>query len=234
MNERLAIAIINHKGGVGKTTLSTILTEIALFHSIKDITAIDLDSQRNFTSALRLLDKSKDEELRLKVTDHIEDVGSVMIIDCPPVIDGPNSAAIEFADIILVPIMPDCFSLINLSNVYKLGEEHGKSKEQMPLVCVGFNSSGSNLLDVVSTQLQKRDYYIAANTPIHKNIPFNLISGRPWDSGLQLAHRKVFYRLWEDIQKAYQSMLQGGDHGKLWKGGLIKNAEPKKTRGRKA
>jgi|GEM_PF-1881545 len=233
MSERLAIAIINHKGGVGKTTLAMILTEIALFHSASTVTAIDLDSQRNFTSALKLLEMPGAVGERLKITDRIEDAGDLMIIDCPPVIDRPNAAAIDFADIILVPIMSDCFSLINLANVYKLGEAHGKSKEQMPLVCVGFNQSGTNLLDVVSAQLSKRGYCIAANTPIIKNIPFNLITGRSWDTGLQMTHRRVYYRLWDDIWAAYQSMLNGSEeYPNIWKGRVLKNAESKAARRR--
>ena len=54
--EKIAVAAINHKGGVGKTTLSIILTQMALLKRNK-VLAIDLDPQRNFTDALSFIEK---------------------------------------------------------------------------------------------------------------------------------------------------------------------------------
>ena len=47
------ISIVNQKGGVGKTTLSSLLTFYLLDKRAARVLAIDLDSQRNLSQTLR-------------------------------------------------------------------------------------------------------------------------------------------------------------------------------------
>ncbi len=76
------------KGGVGKTTLSIILTQIALMKG-KKVLAIDQDEQCNFYSSISYLEhvsKFKDLlTLKTVLTEKDFDTQTdLMIIDCPP------------------------------------------------------------------------------------------------------------------------------------------------------
>ena len=53
LREKLAITICNYKGGVGKSTLSLIISQIAAQDGVK-VLAIDLDEQRNLAETLKL------------------------------------------------------------------------------------------------------------------------------------------------------------------------------------
>ena len=53
MNEKLAVTIWNYKGGVGKSTISLILSQIAAQNGLR-VLAIDLDEQKNLAETLRL------------------------------------------------------------------------------------------------------------------------------------------------------------------------------------
>lgn len=44
--EKLAVALINHKGGVGETTLSYILAQIGLSKGLS-VAVVDMDPQKN-------------------------------------------------------------------------------------------------------------------------------------------------------------------------------------------
>ena len=46
--EKLAVTVWNYKGGVGKTTISLILSQTAARQGLK-VLAIDLDEQRNLS-----------------------------------------------------------------------------------------------------------------------------------------------------------------------------------------
>ena len=62
--EKIAIATLNHKGGVGKTTLAVILAQMALLQKRK-VLAVDLDPQRNFTDAMSFISE-RFANLRMK------------------------------------------------------------------------------------------------------------------------------------------------------------------------
>ncbi len=216
MKERTAVALINQKGGVGKTTLAVILTEIALSRSSATITAIDLDPQKNFLSTLKGLEKPEEFSSRLVLSDKIVDQGDLMIIDCPPVIEKPTAEAIDFADVVLVPIRADGYSLLNLTNIYNLGDSLGKSKEQMPIVTVGFGSSSLPLQEAVNQQINHRGYCMAADLPLVKTIPLNITLGRFWETGLQMKHRHMFYTLFNDIVSAGVAIARGNIEQITW------------------
>ena len=82
--EKLAVAVINHKGGVGKTTLSLILTQMALMKRHR-VLAVDLDPQRNFTDALSFIRGYFKGSLRMKGALAPEDAEAPedwIVLDC--------------------------------------------------------------------------------------------------------------------------------------------------------
>ena len=55
-NEKLAVTIWNYKGGVGKSTISLILSQIAAQNNLK-VLAVDLDEQKNLEGVVKSKEK---------------------------------------------------------------------------------------------------------------------------------------------------------------------------------
>jgi chromosome partitioning protein len=198
MAYKITVAISNNKGGVGKTTLSTMLAETFLTKTDKSLNAIDLDPQKNFTDTLSLIDAEKYGG-RLTVSNKISIGGDLNIIDCPPALSPETNMAIKHADVVLIPIMADMYSLVNIENIFKLGRANGKTKKQMPLVSMGFNTVSAGILEEIKNFVEKNHYDIVANIPFNKLIPFNILTGQMWEYGLIMNHRRVIYRLLDSI-----------------------------------
>ena len=212
---KIAVAVINRKGGVGKTTIALILTEIALVRQNK-VLAIDLDTQRNFTDGLTLIRNSFKNSLRIK-DDLSKNDGDApedwIIIDCPPEMGQKSLEAMEFADIVLVPVKPDLFSLSNLNLVYTLARRRGKGPHQLPIIKVGYQKSKiSKLLEGI---LEDTKYPVVSELPLHKLIPYNIASGRIWSMGLTSWSRKPYVDMFEKIERAYEK-LKAGDLEDVW------------------
>ena len=224
--KKIAVALINHKGGVGKTTLAVILAQIALDcragKYTPKVAAVDLDLQRNFTDAMNLVADNYGDSLI--ITDRITDEADVIILDCPPALDKVTAGAIDFSDITLIPVRPDMFSLTNLGVVYQFGEKHGKSDEQMPIVKVGFrpksaaNAKGGNSMsDIANEALATCAYPVAGEVAVNGLIPYNIASGRGWSYGMQQGNRQQYITLYDSILGAYEKLLHGEDGA--WSGG---------------
>jgi cellulose biosynthesis protein BcsQ len=206
--EKIAVALINHKGGVGKTTLAVVLSQIALKAGAK-VTAVDLDPQKNFSDALALIQDRHTGNLT--VTDEITEAGEVIILDCPPALGDATSRAMDFSDITLVPVYPDMFSLSNLGVVHEFGKAHGKAFEQLAIVKVGFavKAKTKGLTEIAAAALTELGYVVAGDVPINRLIPYNIISGRAWSAGIPVPARTPCIRLYRQILGAYERMLEG-------------------------
>ncbi len=93
---KIAAAVLNRKGGVGKTTIAVILAEIALVRRNK-VLAIDLDPSKNFTDALMQIKNSFKDSLRIKDTLEDSDADATeewIVIDCPPNLDDASLSAL--------------------------------------------------------------------------------------------------------------------------------------------
>ena len=203
-----SVALVNRKGGVGKTTLAVILAEQALKNG-ETTYAVDLDPQKNFTDALSIfLDQGKNanykKNLHVYAPDddiEIEDQGGILIVDCPPAMEDMTLVAIEIAETILVPVMSDVFSVLNLEFVFNLAEKCGKTKDNLSLVRVGFKQMGLTLPPQMSQMITESDYKVLADVPMTKMVPINIASGRLWSTGLTAKHRKVFVDLYKKIME---------------------------------
>ena len=206
---KIAVAVLNRKGGVGKTTIAVILAQIALIRRNK-VLAIDLDPSRNFSDALGFLKNYFSDALRIKHTLEDDDAGAPeewIVIDCPPSLGEDSKNAIDFADIVIVPVRPDFFSLSNLGVMYQTAEKFGKDKAQLPLVKIGYDNS---VMTKIANQLiSERDYPVAEDLPLHKKIPYNVTSGLIWSTGLMARSRQPYERLYEKIIKAVDKLNEG-------------------------
>ena len=214
---KIAAAVFNRKGGVGKTTIAVILAQIALIRHNK-VLAVDLDPSRNFSDALGFMKNYFKNSLRLKDTLEDSDAESPeewIVIDCPPTLDDSSRKAVDFADIILAPVRPDFFSLSNLAVLYSIASKSGKERAQLPLVKIGYDNSAMS--KIANQLISERDYPVAEDLPLHKRIPFNITSGLVWSTGLMARSRQPFENLYEKIIRAADKMNDGiTDINEVW------------------
>lgn len=207
--EKIAVAVVNYKGGVGKTTLSIILAQMSLMRRRK-VLAVDLDPQENFKYGLSydMIQKQFGSLMSVKTSVEPEDADSDadwIILDCPPIIGEAMHKAIDFADIALVPVQPDIFSVNNLEQLYKLAEGLGLDKNQLPIVKIGYGQTAlSRKLDSI---IAERGYPVAGRLPVNRLIPYNIASGRIWATGFSAEMRQPYEQLYKNIEKAYERML---------------------------
>ena len=209
----MAITVVNLKGGVGKTTISIILAELALLRKNKKVLAIDLDSQENFSTGLSFVSRYFGEKLRIKKELDFENDENApedwIIIDCPPRLDDENvKQAMEFADIVLVPIRPDIFSVLNLDKVFNAANlDKRKSHNQIPIIKVGFDDS--RISNYTEDILYDYDYPVIGDMPLFKNIPYNIAKGRVWSVGLTAYQRFTYENIIDRISNAFKLMTEG-------------------------
>ena len=214
---KIAVAVFNRKGGVGKTTMAVILAQIALVRHHK-VLAIDIDPSGNFTDALGFMKNYFKDSLRIKKTLEDNDVDAPeewIVIDCPPNLDEGSRHAIDFADIVVVPVRPDFFSVSNLGVLYKVAEELEKEVSQLPLVKIGYDTS---VMSRIANQIiNDRDFPVAEDLPLHKRIPCNITNGLVWSTGLTANSRKPYERLFGKIMKAVEKLSEGNtDIKEIW------------------
>lgn len=214
---KIAVAVLNRKGGVGKTTVSVILAQIALIRHNK-VLAVDLDPSGNFSDALGFMKNYFKDSLRIKNTLEDNDADAPeewIVIDCPPNLEEDSRHAVDFADIVVVPVRPDFFSLSNLGVLYSTAKKSEKEKAQLPLVKIGYDNSAMS--KIANQIIAERDYPVAAELPIHKRIPFNVTSGLVWSTGLMANSRKPYENLYDKILKAVEKLKSGEtDINEVW------------------
>ena len=208
---KLAVAVFNRKGGVGKTTLAVIMAELALIHN-KRLLAVDLDPSGNFGTAFGFLkNTSFSDNLRVKNT--LEDSDAEcpeewIVIDCPPSLDDTTKHAIDFADITILPVRTDYFSLLPIRLITRIAEEkYSKSRSQLPLVKVGFDTS--SMSKVANQIINDNAYPVAEELPLHKSIPYNISSGKIWSMGLTARSRQPYESLYAKLNRAIDRLIEG-------------------------
>lgn len=218
---KIAVAVFNRKGGVGKTTLAVILAQIALVRHNR-ILGVDLDPSGNFTSAFSFLrDSNFRDYFRIKNTLEESDADAeedIIVIDCPPSLDDTTEFAVEFSDITVIPVRPDYFSVSPLRLLWTIAEKHKKTPSQLPVVKVGFDTS--SMAKIVNQIIQEGIFPIAGELPLHKSIPYNMTSGRIWSVGLPARNRHPYESIYLKITNAVERLRDGEkDIREVWRSG---------------
>ena len=213
-NEKLAVTLWNYKGGVGKSTLALILSQIAAMEGLK-VLAVDLDPQRNLSETLKLsASLFPSIDVRTILSDKFsEEDYSFYIIDTHPTMDKSVLKAIHFTDIVLVPVHGDLHSIINLSVVFDYLHKAGIGSQQAAIVknCM----SNLKVNAEVEGVLDELKYPVAGRLPRCHTLLRNIASGDKWDKYLRENQRAHFMKLYSNIWKAYREM-SNGNFTNLW------------------
>lgn len=126
------IAIISQKGGAGKTTLALHLAAAAEDEQRTSL-VIDLDPQATASQwaawrndAPPVVIDSAPPRLEAKIEQASEQGAQWIVIDTPPHADSAASAAVEAADLVLIPCRPSAFDLAAIKTTASLVKMRGK------------------------------------------------------------------------------------------------------------
>ena len=212
---KLAVTVWNYKGGVGKTTICLLLAQIAAQNGLK-VLAIDLDEQKNLAETLKLSSQLFPSiEVRTTLNDNYADENfNFYVIDTHPSKDETIKRALRFADIVLVPVLGDYNSLINLRSVLDYIYSAGVGTEQAVLVknCM----TKTKLAAEVEKVLDEQRYLVADSLPRSNLLAKNIASGNNWDKFMRTNQKAQFIKLYTKLWKAYRKMLKGS-FSNLWK-----------------
>ena len=207
----IKVAVFNRKGGVGKTTIAIILTQIALMKN-KSVLAFDQDEQNNFNVSISYLrHEPKFKNLfTLKTVLKKEDFASQadwIIVDCPPSFNERTRLALRNSDFILIPVRPDQYSTMTFTQIR---QEAGDYKElfQFPLVKVGF--AGNLASRLANERITNKGYITIGDLPLYPTITANISSDRKkwWSVGLQSPARQPFENLYVRIELLYRKLQE--------------------------
>ena len=214
--EKLSVTVWNYKGGVGKTTISLILAEIAAREG-KEVLAIDLDKQRNLSAMLELTNASFSSiQVKHTLDDDLADEDfDFFVIDTHPAQNDDVLHALKFADIVLIPILCDYQSVINLAETFNFAYSAGLGREQVALVknCI----TGLRIIFDIEAAIDNHCYPVAGRLPRCNTILRNLATGFRWDRGFHDNQREPFYQLYDSVWSAYRDM-RVGKFDKIWEG----------------
>ena len=213
--EKLAVTIWNYKGGVGKTTISLMLSETAERQGLK-VLAIDLDEQRNLSEALKLSHENFPSiEIRTELKpEYADEDFDFYIIDTHPTKDETIKSAIQFADIVLIPVLPDYLSIINLRSVFEYVKSCGIGAEQAAIVKNAVTEL--KVSSEIESVLEEQGYPSAGRLPRNNILVRNIASGESWDKFMRPSNREPFAQLYAHVWKAYIRMLSGNFYD-IWR-----------------
>ncbi len=208
----IKVAVFNRKGGVGKTTLSIILTQIALMNG-KKVIAVDQDTQCNFSSSMSYLrDEPKFKNLFTLKTDlrkeYFDLPADWIIIDCQNDFNDRIRFALQYSDFILIPVTPDKNSILHFTNILHAAGD-GKKSFQFPVVKIGFmvgnvynKTQTAQVINQKLRQLRKIGYLVIGTLPLYETIRHNLASEKTiwWSTGLPAYARQHFELLYKNLE----------------------------------
>ena len=130
------------------------------------------------------------------------------------IMDDTVKAALQFADIVLVPVLPDFNSINNLRSSFNFITSCGVGQNQIAIIKNSMNNY--KISAEVERALSIQGFKSAGRLP-HSNILIrNIASGNSWDKFMRPDVRESFTALYSNIWDAFRNMLKGNFHN-LWR-----------------
>ena len=199
----MIIAVINNKGGIGKTTCSTILSELAANRGDVSVLSVDVCGQQNMIDNLTINNETVFEKITVLPSADKTPAENKMkgynyvIVDTPP---NTQSSVIrkiiDFSDVIVVPFMLQKHAIYGLDEVFSIVPD---DKDGF-LICIAPRQLGQyekNLLALVENNFGNTLIRWPLLARIEKNIGLH----RAFDYGLRKEERDIFQDTFLQIEK---------------------------------
>ena len=207
-----AIAVVNQKGGTGKTTISTNLA--SAFAERFQVLLLDADGQG---STLDWADSRAQRLLGLEVRGVesgrlLQDVRQLapgyhwVIIDGPPGITRTNADAVRTADLVLMPVKPgplDVWAVSDIVDAVKARQETAAGLPKAAFV-ITMSKTRSRLSQQIEAALD--DYglpVLQARTTDRVAYPQAVIEGKSVLEGRDRTARKEIFALRDEIERLF-------------------------------
>ena len=190
------------------------MSEIAAQRGLK-VAAIDLDEQRNLSETLKFTSSNfPNIDIRTSFNQQIanEDY-DFYVLDTHPTKGGTIVEALEFADIILIPILGDFLSVLNLRSA--IDYVMTLDVEAWRVAIVKNCMTGLKVSEEVENLLNRNAYSIAGRLPRNNILIKNIASGESWDKFMRPYQREPFMQLYRQLWSVNKKIAVGNVNN-LW------------------
>lgn len=204
----ITIAVVNGKGGVGKSTLASALAVRASKES-KRVAMVDLDPQRSLVEWWQRRGRTDNPTIFENAASAVDAVEALQLdgwdwvfLDGPPAFISVMEDMIQAADFALVPVKPSMIDLLATQDVVNLSKEAGRR------FLVVFNDVGprERVIDGARAVLANADIPIAGTQITHRvsHITGMTVgkSAAEVNGGRDTAAAQEIDNLWKEVKAA--------------------------------